>query len=347
MPGLKKMLKKFLLNCAFISLLLFPSLGLGIQIKGSAFYSGNWQGNAYTSNKTGKFSHCAISTQYKSGYMLLFSVNANSSITVSLAHSKPIFRGVKDFPLTLQIDRRQPIYSTARYISDKQVGLTLPDMAKSMWAFKKGRLLIIKSYLGDLPFYLDGTFKALDQTYECARKYYNFKETLQAKRKPIDNSLIYQAVTTMITDLNLKKFSFIPEAEIPAILPGSTSKNTVLWQAYDRKLIGGVQYLYEPEVKNLKSTDPSDMSYLSSLCAGDIMTGARNISGTDNKVRELMSVCDDGNEVRNTFLTKFRFGDYTFYNFFSIDASIEEIPNPKSVNKNLSLKVVNFIEGIK
>ena len=341
------MIKKFLFNCSLVSLIMVPSIVLGIQIKDSAFYSGNWQGNAYTSNKTGRFSHCAISTQYKSGYMLLFSVNRNSSLTVSLAHSKPLFKGVKDFPLTLQIDRRQPIYSKARYISDKQVGLTLPDMANSIWAFKKGRILTIKSYLGDLPFYLDGTFKALDQTYECARKYFNFKLPTQAKRKPIDNSLIYQAVTTMITDLNLKKFSFISEADIPAILPGSTGKNTVLWEAYDRKLIGGVQYLYEPEVKNVKSTDPNDISYLSSLCAGDIMTGARNISGTDNKVRELMSVCDDGNEVRNTFLTKFRFRDYTFYNFFSIDASIEEISNPKSVNKNLSLKVVKFIEGIK
>ena len=51
--------------------------------------------------------------------------------------------------------------------------------------------------------------------------------------------------------------------------------------------------------------------------------------------------------LHHNILPKFRFGDYTFYNFFSIDASIEEIPNPKSVNKNLSLKVVNFIEGIK
>ena len=341
------MMKKYLLNFALLLLLMFPSIGLGIQIKGSAFYSGNWQGNAYTSNKTGRFSHCAISTQYKSGYMLLFSVNANSSLSVSLAHSEPIFKGIKDFPLTLQIDRRQPIYSKASFISDKQIGLTLPDMAKSIWAFKKGKLLTIKSYLGDIPFYLDGTFKALDKTYECARKYFNYKLTLQASKKPIDNSLIYQAVTTMITDLNLKKFSFIPEADVPAILPGSTSKNTVLWEAFDRKLLGGVQYLYEPEVKDVKSTDPSDMSYLSSLCKGDVMTGARNISGTDNKVRELMSVCDDENGVRNTFLTKFRYGDYTFYNFFSIDSNIKEIDDPKGVSKNLSLKVVKFIEAMK
>ena len=151
----------------------------------------------------------------------------------------------------------------------------------------------------------------------------------------------------MITDLNLKKFRFIPEADVSTILPGSTSKNTVLWEAFDRKLIGGVQYLYEPEVKDLKSTDPSDMSYLSSLCGGDVMTGARNISGTDNKVRELMSVCDDENGVRNTFLTKFRYDDYTFYNFFEIDSSIKEITNPKAVSKNLSLKVVKFIETMK
>ena len=341
------MIKKYLLNFTLIILIMLPSLVFGAQIKGSAFYSGNWQGNAYTSNKTGIFSHCAISTQYKSGYTLLFSVNANSSLTVSLAHSEPIFKGIKDFPLTLQIDRRQPIYSKARYISDKQIGLTLPDMAQAIWAFKKGRLLTIKSYLGDIPFYLDGTFKALDESYECARKYFNYKLPLQASKKSIDNSLIYQAVTTMITDLNLKKFSFIPEADVSTILPGSTSKNTVLWEAFDRKLIGGVQYLYEPEVKDLKSTDPSDMSYLSSLCGGDVMTGARNISGTDNKVRELMSVCDDENGVRNTFLTKFRYDDYTFYNFFEIDSSIKEITNPKAVSKNLSLKVVKFIETMK
>ena len=101
-----------------------------------------------------------------------------------------------------------------------------------------------------------------------------------------------------------------------------------------------MQYLYEPsEVKDLKSTDPSDMSYLSSLCGGDVMTGARNISGTDNKVRELMSVCDDENGVRNTFLTKFRYDDYTFYNFFEINFSIsKKLLIQKAVSKKPSLE---------
>ena len=60
-----------------------------------------------------------------------------------------------------------------------------------------------------------------------------------------------------------------------------------------------------------------------------------------------VSVCDDENGVRNTFLTKFRYDDYTFYNFFEIDSNIKEITNPKAVSKNLSLKVVKFIETMK
>ena len=43
--------------------------------EGAPIELGDWAGNVYTDDETGKFSHCLVSGDYKSGISLLISVN--------------------------------------------------------------------------------------------------------------------------------------------------------------------------------------------------------------------------------------------------------------------------------
>ena len=46
-------------------------------VNGTQFQSGAWKGAAYTSDSDGRFSHCAMSTDYQSGISMFFAISAN------------------------------------------------------------------------------------------------------------------------------------------------------------------------------------------------------------------------------------------------------------------------------
>ena len=48
---------------------------------------GNWTGGAYTNNDTGAFSHCAVSADYRSGVLLLFSVTRDLQWSMGFSKS--------------------------------------------------------------------------------------------------------------------------------------------------------------------------------------------------------------------------------------------------------------------
>tara|TARA_B100001175_G_C19420926_1_gene596033 strand:+ start:117 stop:1139 length:1023 start_codon:yes stop_codon:yes gene_type:complete len=325
---------------------LLPQIASAELIPGSTYNVATWKGGAYSYDDgqlAGTFSHCVISGGYKSGYDLHFSLNRDGQMNLGLSHADPKFVGQTQFPVSITVDRRPAIYAQANVINDGMIILQMPDMGSALHIMKKGRVMTMRSYLGDISFNLGGTFKALDATYECARKNFHFKSVASSKPS-VDLGFMYQAVTHMVNDLGLSDFKFMNKDEIAKVLPNLNDGNTVMWNAFSGKLMGGVTLIHAPNLKNLKDSDADDIAYISRLCLGDVLTGAMEVKEAIQPTREIVGVCNHNGTVTNTFLTKFRFGDYSFYTFFAAQDGIKEIEEPKKTSRDLAIKAALFVQ---
>lgn len=326
---------------------LIPQVTHAEMISGSEYNVASWKGAAYTYDEgqlAGTFSHCVITGGYKSGFDLYFSLTREGNMNLGLAHSEPKFAGQTEFPVSITVDRRPPIYAQAQVLNDGMVLLEMPDMEAALYMMKKGRVMTMRSYLGDTSFNLGGTFKALDATYRCARNNFNYK-SMASVQKSVDPSLLYQAVTYMVTDLGLSDFQFMSKDEISKALPNlNNGGDTVMWSAFSGKLMGGVTLIYEPTLKNLKETDAVDIGYISGLCAGDVLTGSMAVKEASQPTREIVGVCDHEDVITNTFLTKFKYGEHVFYTFFAAQDGIEQIEEPKKLSRALAIKAALYVQ---
>jgi hypothetical protein len=70
---------------------------------------GNWQGGAYTDDKTGSFTHCAAGATYQSGIYFAVSVGENLSWRLGFAHENWQLTPGQAFALALTFDGQPAI----------------------------------------------------------------------------------------------------------------------------------------------------------------------------------------------------------------------------------------------
>ncbi len=111
---------------------------------------GNWQGGAFTDDKSGAFSHCAASASYQNGVVFLVSVGQDYSWTLGLAHENWKLKPGEGFPLTLTFDGQAAINVLGVQIGANLVKVVMPPnsaliaqfrKAKTMTAFAQGQLI--------------------------------------------------------------------------------------------------------------------------------------------------------------------------------------------------------------
>ena len=128
-----------------------------------------WAGGAYTDDKTGAFSNCVASANYKSG--INFGVIVTKTMTWGLAFSHPnwsLAQGQR-FPIVLSFDGRTTFNVDGVMMSSNAVLVPMPDnsgliksfrAAKTMSAFAQGSLF---------QFNLDGTSILLPALVSCVK----------------------------------------------------------------------------------------------------------------------------------------------------------------------------------
>lgn len=150
---------------------------------------GIWKGGVFISNKTGKFSHCAVSARYKSGITLLFSVTR--SLNWQIGFSKPSWKMTagKKYPVKYQVDRHKVFSGTARAVNKKLATIRLPATAKLFNQMRRGQLLLVKAGKDLLKFNLTGTSKMLTGLLRCSKNNRNLVvgESLSAGNNGNDN----------------------------------------------------------------------------------------------------------------------------------------------------------------
>ncbi len=129
-----------------------------------------WKGGVYTSNKTGEFSHCAASANYKSGITLFFSVTRTFNWQVGFAKPSWNMEIGKTYPVRYQVDRHKVFSGQARAATNKLAVIKLPAKAALFNQMRRGQVLYVKAGDDLLKFRLTSTKLLLSRLLRCAKR---------------------------------------------------------------------------------------------------------------------------------------------------------------------------------
>jgi hypothetical protein len=316
-------------------------------VPGSQFSYGNWSGAGYTDD-SGAFSHCAISTSYVSGNVLIFTVNIDATVNVAVSAPVETFIAQETFPVALFVDRRAPFYGNATALDPRFAAVNVADFDRALESFRRGRTLTIQSKYGEVPFDLTGTSRALAATFDCAvrNQYYRASPKKLAKSQ-VDPALLMQVAASNITTLGVTDFTFLSNQEVNELFPGSDDTiQSVFWRSPSLKMLSGVLVVERAGASDLKSGDASDLAFLSGTCGGDFVTGIRQIGDAENEMREVRAACNSSGDKTEHYLTKFFFGDKIVYNWLWFDgseANNSAVPSRKELSESVALHTARYL----
>lgn len=334
------------------SLTIFAGPVAAEYIPGSDIKVGNWNGAGYTYDTTGSFSHCVVSAPYLSGDSLYLSVNGDATVTVGVVSPNLKMQPGQEFPVSLYIDRRAPFYGQAVAQSSDFATLVLPDFDSALVALQKGRLLVLDSPLGRGEYDLTGTYRALNETLNCAVRNLNYASSsspsTQPNEQPVpsapkDKTLLFQVATGMIADMGMTDFVYLSEAETTALF----SSDAVAWNSPSMGILGGVFSVSADGLGQLKETDAQDFAFLSSQCDGEIATTARPVSMVDFQSRELRSMCVNKNNSTESLLNKTLVGDAVLYTLLVFDqkSAVSEPNKRQEMSEQAAIRAVSFVKN--
>ena len=150
---------------------------------------GSWTGGIYINDKTGEFSHCVVSANYKSGITLLFSVTRSINWQVGFSKKTWNLKVGKKYRVRYQVDRHKVFSGTARAVTKKLSTIKLPATARLFNQMRRGRVLKVEAGDDLLKFNLTGTKKMLSRLLRCAKrnKYLTVNRSLSSSSSGSDN----------------------------------------------------------------------------------------------------------------------------------------------------------------
>lgn len=326
------------------------------EIPGSAFRSGVWNGGAYTSDQTGRFSHCGISTPYKSGDSLFFFVNDDGTYNLAVSKPEAEFTKGQVFPVTFMIDRRAPFYGEGVAQSERFLVLHIFDKGQALEALKRGSVLRILSENRRSGYNLGGTFKAFEATRKCAAYYRNYVGTPVAQAPaptapaaaapaPVDQSVLYQIATDMIAEIGVKDPRYLSREEAKTFTP----HEGVFWASPSANLYGGVYYRASGGIRDLRDSDAQDLHEITHTCTGDIVSGARKVPADEFPAREMRALCKLENEFHEAIVTKYLVDDIILYTaLLFVDPAGSPAPadreeERRELSQNVTARAASFV----
>lgn len=130
---------------------------------------GNWSGGAYTHTKTGEFSHCAASANYKSGVTLVFSIYRDLTWALGLANDNWKLTEGDTYPVQYRVDRGKTFEGTATAIAPNQVKIPLPGDNRLFNRVRGGNMLTVVAANETMQFSLKQTSRMLLSLFDCAK----------------------------------------------------------------------------------------------------------------------------------------------------------------------------------
>lgn len=347
----------------------------GAEIIGSSFTTGNWEGAAYTFDDTGLFSHCAVSVEYVSGDLLVFSVNSDVTVTVGVVSDRFNFSPGEEFPVSLHIDRRRPFEAWASAVDYDFLSFTIEDFHTAMDALTRGQSLTVRSYSELGSYDLTGSYRALEGARSCAIQQLEFEAqgripktypptpapgaampAPKATPTPVptpapapdpgpgllaDRTVLFQIATEMIAATGARQFRYLDASESREI----GGQDSVFWISDDAGIMGGVAILPFAGA-SLRETDAGDISFVSADCAGDVATSARTVPLDGLEAREVRGLCVDATGQVETLLTKVRVEDAVIYTLlaFGDGAAAATSRDRQELSKDVALRAASYVQ---
>ena len=164
---MKTMFKTAMAVAALTATAVAPQKADAKQI--SRFKVKSWSGGAYANNRTGAFSHCAASVKYKSGILLLFSVDKDLKWRMGFAKTSWQLNRGDTYPISYRIDRNRIYRATAQAMNKSLATVKLPGKQAPVFnQMRRGMMLSVATKTDVLKFRLNGSSRMLTSLLACA-----------------------------------------------------------------------------------------------------------------------------------------------------------------------------------
>lgn len=317
----------------------------------SEFIVENWLGFAFSNDQSGDFSHCAIVSDYQSGITLVFSIDRNYQIRVSMSKDVWQLSPGQTYPVALWIDNGRKQYMQAVATSQEQVSISLDNAAQYFDAFRRGHVLYVQTKSSIFNFNLDGTFSALTSSLGCVTQQLAAETTNNnpfAGKNPfganntsrnttsVDRSLQQAEATLLIANVlsnsKVTGYKLIPHNELPETL----KQFDAVWITED--LFGAVTVIDDNNGSSIEDALALILAYDARVCEGKFVS-AKLPGNRANGSSRIMTECSaDGNESegwRNHYILISKNGG-GFYNLvFSATPSTSDLQEDKEYLNDL------------
>ncbi len=280
------------------------------------FTVGLWHGSAYFHEKTGEFTHCAVSAEYTTDDTLVLGITQAGSIVIGISNPRWRLKEGERYPVRLRVDRRDLGQYEAEARLDFGVYIYLPYTEDLIRLLRRGRILYFEARRETLSYKLTGTSAALPRLQECAYRELFSSRTARNpfssgnegtdSRNPFagsDESLgsdengIEKSVVRMLREAGLDGYRFVPEAYRPDYL----SDAIYVWT---NGTVTGATFADERGELGLGLASSLLLAGYENSCAGDFTYGARTESLFDgSEMRRVAARCaEDGADLLMSFI---------------------------------------------
>jgi hypothetical protein len=134
-----------------------------------SIHVGNWNGGAYTNDKTGAFSHCAATTGYANGTGVVISQIAVGNWTIGFGNPAFKLTPGETFPIDLTFDGQAQFHLFGSAVTAQIVVAVLPGPA-AVEQLRKAHLMAAVAKGATYQFNLDSTGKLMPVISNCVAK---------------------------------------------------------------------------------------------------------------------------------------------------------------------------------
>src|SRR6266481_1027371 len=128
-----------------------------------------WSGGAYTDDRTGEFSNCIASANYKSGIDFGVLVSKTLNWFLAFTHQNWTLAPGQKFPIVLSFDGRNTFNVDGVSVSKTMVMVPMPDNSGLIKSFRAARTMSAFAQGNLFQFKLDGTSVLLPALVACVR----------------------------------------------------------------------------------------------------------------------------------------------------------------------------------
>lgn len=305
-------------------------------IKNSKTTIEGWDIRAFTSDSTGQFSHCSVSSAYRSGITMFFLVSANYAWRVGWTHPGWQFQKDQAVDISVYVDDGGP-YNLRAFATSKEAAVAeLPPKSSVFDVVRKGYRMTVYAADNKYAFNLDGTYAALTELLACTGRYSGVAAPPTSPTPPpplvpsASNSRRPASVTAeqrleatkivanILAQGDMTGFKLLTAQEIEDLKSDYLSKSDVVWSA--EGVLGTLRIV--PKGGGVTARDIATLVVADDLkfCKGESVSGSTRDERNSTVIR-LFTGCQDGKGAVEYRYTIVPLEDGAFYLFSTMARS--------------------------